>query len=620
QVQYDRDLGLVVARGHVEFAQGDYILRADTVSYNQHADLVTATGNVSLLQPSGDVLFADHAEVTGDLKDGIVADLRMRTTDDARFAAVGGRLSGGDVTVMRKAVYSACEPCLKHPERAPTWQIKAAKVTHNRTDHTIEFEDAVVEMYGVPVAYLPYMSQPDPTVKRKSGFLAPRYGHDSNLGALIETPYYFAISPDRDATFSPIFTSDDGVVLAGEYRERFTDGDLWMQASGTRSKDDSGIEKNRGHFFGNLRYDLNDTWRTGTQIQVASDDTYLRRYRYLSDDRLTNHAFIEGFRGLDYAVAQGYYWRGLRTTDEPRLTPIVAPKLDYDFVSEPGIAGGRWTMKADTMVLTRTGGADSRRASLVTGWSLPHIARDGEVYKLYATLQTDAYWVNGMQEPDDPTGKLSSGVTGRAFPTLGLDWRYPLAKTGRETTEVIEPVAGIVLAPNGGNPSLIPNEDSQVFELDDTNLMSPNRFAGLDRVEGGQRVQYGIKAGLYGPGPAFASAFIGQSYSLRKNNDFPSGSGLDDKLSDYVGRVEVRPNAALNLIYRFRVDKGDFKARRNEVQFTAGPKALNFGINYFFLDQEGGGEFPAREEITADVNSQLTPEWAVGLSTRRNLS
>ncbi|HEX5395569.1 MAG TPA: LPS assembly protein LptD, partial [Candidatus Limnocylindria bacterium] len=543
QVQYDRDLGVIVARGHVEFTQGDYVLRADTVSYNQRADLVTATGHVSLLQPSGDVIFADHAEVTGDLKDGIASDLRMRTIDDTRFAAVGARLSGGDVTEMRKAVYSACEPCKQHPERAPTWQIRAAKVTHNQTDHTIEYEDAVMEMYGIPIAYTPYMSQPDPTVKRKSGFLAPRYGHDSNLGALLEVPYYFAIAPDRDATFSPIFTSDGLPVLDGEYRERFTDGDLKLQGSATRSQDDSGVEKNRGHFFGNLRYDLNDTWRSGAQVQVASDDTYLRRYRFFSEDRLTNHAYVEGFRGLNYATAQAYYWRGLRQNDDPGLTPIVAPKLDYNFVSEPGLAGGRWTMDADMMALTRTDGTDSRRASLVTGWSLPHIARDGEVYRLYATLQTDAYWVNEVQEPGRATDDLSGGVTGRAFPQLGLDWRYPLARTGRSTTQVIEPVVGVVVAPNGGNPPLIPNEDSQDFELDDTNLMSPNRFTGLDRVEGGQRVQYGLKYGLYGPGPAFATAFVGQSYRLRKDSSFPEGSGLEDQLSDVVGRVEVQPNS-----------------------------------------------------------------------------
>ena len=113
QVQYDRDLGVVVARGHVEFTQGDYILRADTVSYNQGADLVTATGNVSLLQPSGDVVFADHVELTGDLKDGIASNLRMRTIDDSRFAAVGGRMSDGDVPEMRKAAHSACAPRMR---------------------------------------------------------------------------------------------------------------------------------------------------------------------------------------------------------------------------------------------------------------------------------------------------------------------------------------------------------------------------------------------------------------------------------------------------------------------------------------------------------------------------
>ena len=225
QLRHERKLGIVVARGNVEITQGERILRADTVSYNQRTDILTATGNVVLLEPTGDITFADFVELSGDFKDGVVENIRILMSDDARIAAVGGRRIGGDVTEMRKVVYSPCRTCLG-PGGPPIWQLKAVEVVHNQKEKTIEYRDAFMEFAGIPVFYTPYLSHPDPTVKRKSGFLTPRYGSDTELGVMIETPYYFDIAPDKDATIRPIFTGSEGLVLAGEYRQRFANGEL----------------------------------------------------------------------------------------------------------------------------------------------------------------------------------------------------------------------------------------------------------------------------------------------------------------------------------------------------------------------------------------------------------
>ena len=220
QLRHERKLDIVVARGNVEITQGDRILRANTVTYNQKTDILTATGNVILLEPNGDVIFAEFAELSGDIKDGIVQNIRILMSDDARVAAVGGRRIDGNVMEMRKVVYSPCRKCLGL-NGTPIWQLKARKVIHNQTDKIIEYQDAFMEFAGIPVFYTPYLSHPDPTIKRRSGFLTPRYGADTELGTMAEIPYYFNIAPDKDATLRPIVTSDEGVVIAGEYRQRF---------------------------------------------------------------------------------------------------------------------------------------------------------------------------------------------------------------------------------------------------------------------------------------------------------------------------------------------------------------------------------------------------------------
>lgn len=617
-LRHERKLGIIIAKGNVETTQNGRILRADTISYNQKTDTLKATGNIVLMEPTGDVMFADYAELTGNFKDGIIQNIRLLLADNSRIAAVGGRRIGGNVTEMHKVVYSPCRTCLK-PNGPPIWQLKAVKVIHDKSAQTIEYRDAFLEFFGVPVFYTPYLSHPDPTVKRKSGFLTPRYGSDSQLGVTVETPYYFNIAPDKDLTVRPIITSDEGPVLAGQYRQRFTNGRFEFEGSGTRGSDETGNKEIRGHIFSKTRFDLTDTWRTGADVEFASDDTYLQRYGFRSPDTLTSRLFLEGFRGQNYAAAEGYYWRGLAVDDDSGQTPIIAPLLSYSALGQPGRGGGRWTLDANFLSLARTSGTDSRRLSLLGGWELPHIAPTGEVYRLYASLQSDAYFVDDVIPDGAAPGSSLDGFSGRVFPRIGLDWRLPFARSSGRSTQVIEPIAGIMISPNGGNPDKIPNEDSQDLEFDDTNLLSRNRFTGLDRVEGGQRLYYGLQMGWFGQSGT-SSAFIGQSYRVRRDNTFSNDSGLEDNFSDVVGRVAIQPNFPVRVQYRFRLDKDDLSPRRNEVTAGAGPKAFNVNLNYSFFGQgTGSGEFGDREELTMGFRSQVTNDWALSASTQRDL-
>ena len=618
RLRHERELGLVIATGSVEMVEGERVLRADTVNYNQKQDIVTATGNVVLMEPGGDVVFADHVELTGDFKDGIVENIRILMTDEARMAAVGARRVGGERTELRKAVYSPCRSC-ESKSGTPLWRIKAVNVVHNKTEQSIEYRDAFMEFFGIPILYTPYFVHPDPTVKRRSGFLAPRYGSESVLGVILETPYYFNIAPDKDATVRPIFTTNEGLVLAGEYRQRFVDAELKLTGSGTYGTTQSGEQGFRGHLFSDIRADLNETWRTGADIRLTSDDTYLQRYDFSSIDTLTNHAFVEGFKGQNYASAQSYFWRGLRNDDDPGTTPLVAPILDFNAITPIGKGDARWALDANFLSLSRSEGADSRRLSVTNSWELPHVARTGEVYHMYASLQADAYYASNVQKPGKAIGDTSSGFTGRLFPRIGLDWRFPFSRSSGSSTQIIEPIAGFQVAPNGGNSGQIPNEDSQDIEFDETNLFSRNRFTGLDRVEGGQRVYYGLRFGIFGSS-GYSDGFIGQSYRLRRDSDFSPTSGLNDHFSDIVGRVSVQPSSPVKIQYRFRIDKDDFTARRNELSANVGPPALQLNLNYSFFDEgSGSGEFTDREETTFGFSSRITPAWSISASTRRDL-
>lgn len=632
EITHDRDLDIVTATGNVEISQGERILRADSISFNRRANLVSASGNVSLLEPSGDIVFADYIELTDDLKEGIIQDFRAVLADRTRLAAVSARRADGRITTARKVVYSPCELCKEDPSRAPLWQLKAARVTHDQETRQITYGDAWMEIAGVPVFYTPYLSHPDGTVKRESGFLAPDIGTSSVLGQFTVIPYFYAISPSADVTVEPMFLTKDNPVLGGEYRQRTAHGRFSATASITNAKrrDDNNAEipgnDVRGHLKGEGLFDINDDWRWGFDVARATDDTYLQRYklfnryRFLDQNTLTSNVFAEAFRGRDYAAANAYAFQDLRPQDTSGLTPLVLPLLQYNAIGEPGPYGGRFSFDANALSIYRTEGTRTQRTAVQGGWEIPYIASTGEIYTLSARLLGAAYHVANAGQPGDTT-VTSDGTPARLFPQVSLGWRYPLVRSDGTFRTLIEPVAAIVAAPVLGDQSRFPNEDSRGFDLDTTNLFRPNRFTGIDRLEGGQRVNYGFNADIARFTGGRAAVSIGQSYRLQEQAAFPTGSGLEDRFSDIVGRLYFSPHPWFATSYRFQLDKDDFEAQRSLVDLSLGPRALRASVSYTFLDRTTQTVQPFDiEQVSTVVSANLTPYWRVQVRDVRSLS
>ncbi|MCP5368117.1 MAG: LPS-assembly protein LptD [Hyphomicrobiales bacterium] len=616
EVRHDRVLGVVTASGSVQVVQGERILNADTISYNQRRDYLSASGNISLLEPSGEVIFADFMEITGDLKDGTIANIRMILADGARLAANGGRRTDGNKTTFSKAVYSPCNLCADGKNRAPLWQVKAVKVTHDQERQTVEYRDAWLEVAGVPVAYTPYLSHPDPTVKRRSGLLAPTFGGSSDLGLTAWVPYYFAISPHNDATLTPFYSAKEGPGIVGEYRHRFQDGELAATASFTvDSTDDI-----RGHIDSEGRFDINSTWRWGYDLKRATDDTYQRRYGFYSEETLTSRLYAEGFRRRNYFEASAYSFQGLEVNDDPGETPLVLPMLSYSHVGEADRWGGRTELDLNLLSMTRSDGRDTRRLSMDAAWRKPFYTDFGSAFEVAANLRGDVYHTNGLVRPNRPG--TWTGFSGRLVPEASIDWRHPFIRTEKDGRiyQIVEPIAAVIASPYGGNPQTIPNEDSIDFALDETNLFSDNRFPGLDRIEGGPRVNYGLKWSIHGAGGGSTSAFLGQSYRFKEDDTFAEGSGLEQKFSDLVGVVGISPDDHLHLFYRTRLDKENFTPNRNEVQLNAGVPLLRVSANYVYFEPARGSEFSGREEISYAVSSQMNRYWRAQVFGTRDLT
>jgi LPS-assembly protein len=627
EITRDEELGAVVARGNVEITQGNRILLADSVSYNEKSDTVSASGNVRLLEPTGEVLFADYVELTDNFKNGTVKQLRILLADESRFSAAEAQRRDGNLTIMRKAAFSPCKPCKKDPKRPLVWQLTAERIDHDQTDKEIRYRNAFLELFGFPVFYVPYFAHPDPTVKRKSGFLTPDFGAGGNTGGFVRAPYFIVLDKDKDATLAPIYTVEEGLVMSGEYRQRFNKGEVKVFGSITqadRQVSENGVEvtrkdRIRGHGALHARYDFNETWRAGTDLEGALDRTYLRRFNFFKEggDVLSSRVYAEGFRRRSYFSAEGLAFQELRSGDRPEQ-PSIAPLFRFSHLRKGDSLGGRLGLEAEFRSLYRGDGPKTQRVSIEPGYRISHTTDMGIVTTLSGTVRGDLYYVDQTSEPD-VSPDANTGVTGRFLPRLTLGARYPFTNDIGSTRLLVEPITMFTAALNGQNPDNIPNEDSTVFEADDTNLLSEDRLPGGDRVESGQRAIYGLKLGAYGPYDAKLTAFIGQSYRLHTDSELFQENRIERHFSDIVGRVDISPNPYIDVLYRFAMDRNNLRdIKRNQIDFRLGPPALRFSGSYAFVEKDGN--FPKREEVNVAASMKITDYWSISGSSHWDLA
>jgi len=629
EITYATLANRVTARGNVELSQDARTLLTDVIAYEIDSGIVTASGNIILIEANGDAFFAEELELDDELANGFVQGVGVLLSDDTRLAAVQGVRSGGNRTILDRAVYTPCEVCEDGGD--PLWQIKAERVVHDEVSGTVAYRNARLELFGVPVAYTPYFYHPDPTVERRTGFLTPSFGSDSELGLTLETPFFIDIAPNRDLTLTPLLTTSAGPLLSAEYRDLQTFGltriggaITYTDAAGKRDSDGNlkprGQEV-RGNIDASGRYVLSEQDRAGFDLELASDDTFLQRYGISGKNVLQSDAYLQRYGERDFLAVNAYGFQSLRENDDQDKIPVALPLAEANLYGKRDRFGGFSSLRTNVLALTRSDGLDTRRFSTQLGWQRPHIGPIGDVWSLQLALRGDAYNTDGNPQTRGPDG--GTNTTGRVVPTANLDWSLPVVGQTGSWSHVIEPQMSFSYTANNLNDEDIPNEDSIVFEFDETNLFGPNRFTGLDRVQSGATMAYGLNFDSLGPAAWKVAGLVGQSVRTGGDDLYPNKSGLEDTVSDVVGRIDVRPFQLLDVGYRFRLDKSSLDLRRSDLTLAFGPPALRFEIQYLRLTEESEEStretLDKREELLAGVRYQVLDSLALGFRMRRDL-
>lgn len=636
EVDYDVDAQIVTARGHVEIDSGGRILLADSVSYDQKKDVMTAEGHVSVTDEKGNTAFASHVVLTDKMRDGALRNFAALIGKNGRMVAASATRTQGRFTEAFDASYTPCKICNKPGQRTPVWKVRAAHVVYDQVKHRIIFRDAALEFFDVPVFYTPYLQEPDPSVRYASGILTPDLGSSTNIGYFLKLPVYIAMSQSEDATITPLVSTRGGAVLSGEYRQRFQNGGMWLQGS-VADNPNGGLTQDKNEFyaslFGSGRIPIGGNWRTGFDLQLTSNDTYLKRYDFSQLDRLVNDLFIEGTGGRTRFAVTGYFFQGLRASDNSDIIPFALPLVEFSYSPTHKILGGQFRFDVSSIALTRNVGEDDQRFSSEVRMRWPTVLPGGQLFTVELNARGDVYHVNNVLTPGGGDKFISRGV-----PYAAIDWRWPfISSTGQGRAFIVEPIAQFVLQPYGGNPAGIPNEDSAAFDLDDNNVLSFDQMPGHDLVESGPRANVGMHARAVFPSGSIDAVF-GQTYRFKPDPIFVNSAPQDGTASDLVGRVSIKFLPYIDLTDRIDIDRDNGTIRRQEVYLTGTWNRSSIQLSYVQLPQTPVNValtdpttacaaplnpalvcIPQRQELTAQADVNFYQNWQAFGAIRRDL-
>lgn len=618
----------VIAEGNVEARYEGRVMRADRLEYNRSTDKVRATGNVIIIDLDGTQRFAEEIETDSNLSDGYAVGFSTRLPEGGVATAESAIREPGGFNALDKVVYTSCELC--EGETTPTWALRARRAILDQEDQMISYQDAVLEIAGVPVIYLPYFAHPDPNSDRRSGLLVPDFGVSSKIGAYYQQPYYWAISPHSDLTIAPMISSGVNPMLEFDYRKRFWSGEFEANFSFTNEKEfDTDGEKFgdrewRGHLFADGRFDITPNWAWGFGIEQVSDDLYTRRYDidgerddrgiYSSQPRrLLSQLFVQGQSTSWYADASLLSFEGLRANDIddqlPQALPLLYAERLYDFGDN-----GLLSLSGSAAFLTREEGKDSHRATLAADWRTTRVLKGGVLLKPFADARFDSYQLDDIG--DDQT---STSIE-RSAANVGAVVSYPLYRPGETVDIIIEPILMAAFGTSDVNEVEIDNEDSLLFEFDESSLFDSNGYAGFDLYDDGNKASAGLSASMRWKNGVSISALGGRRWRDESSSFLSEASNLDGTVSDWVAGLSADFGNPLRIETRVRLDDDDLNLNRLDARVSSRIGRLRGSIRYYKLDERISTADLSDEGIDIRGELGLTDQYSLVYGRQRDIS
>jgi LPS-assembly protein len=587
------------------------IVMVDMFQYQIEKNLFSSIGKIKIIDVKKNKYFFKEIHVDTKKNEMIGSDVSVALDNksfgvseenDPRFAA-NDILITNNKSKLSKGVFTVCKQ--KEGKCLP-WTIQANKILHDNIKKKIYYEHATLKIYDVPIFYFPRFSHPDPSVKRQSGFLTPFFTESTNVGAGFGLPYFWAISHDKDLTFTPKVYAKENVLLLNEYRQAYKNAFLTLDTSYTQGYKDTNNTKtdgSRNHIFSELNIDLgkNKTFDSNLsfKMQKTSNDTYFRVHDInttLVDSENTNleNKINYNFNKEDmYLNISATVYENLREKSNDRYEYIL-PNILFgkNFLSEKF---GSFDLKSNALYKNYDGNKYITSLTNDVTWSAgSKITQNGFVNILEGMVKNTNY--NAKNTPDYKTNKTTNELSG----VLTFKSSLPMEKKGMNFSKTFSPNVMFRYAP--GHMRDLSGDD---VTLNYANLYSMNKTS---EIEDGLSAVIGFdyksskKSKKGETDKDKFSVSMGQVFRSKRNENIPSRSSLDQKMSDMVGEINYNFSKIGNINYKYSLDHNFNTLNYNNVSTSLNFGKIGFNLDYLEERNHVGKEHYLGHGIDLNIN------------------
>ncbi|MDC0043403.1 organic solvent tolerance protein [Candidatus Pelagibacter sp.] len=561
-------------------------------------------GNEHLLNQTMLNLLTD--EMAGkDIKINFRNDIFNKKENEPRLKG-NSFFSDKNETKIKKGIFTTC----KKNDDCPPWVIKAEEVRHDKNNKTINYKNAWLQLYDVPVFYFPKFFHPDPTVKRQSGFLIPQITSSSSLGSNLKIPYFKVISDNKDLTISPRIYFNQDILVQTEYRQVNKKSENIFDFSFKSYNEKSST---KSHFFSNSSINLGlsgfDESNLDIQIQQTSNNNYLKSHKIKSPliNSFTTLKNIISFTGsTDRVSLEGnleVYEDLSKVKNNDKYEFIPNYRFSQIFEDIGDLAGNFSFSSFGNRKLFKTNVLETTVVNDLA-YNSNSFLLDNGLTNNYSLL------LKNVLSDSKNSASYKEEFESKLYSQFQYQSSYPLIKVGSNTDSILSPKVSFMYSPNNTKDYTVKKR-----RIDINNIYSSNRIAINETVEGGESLTIGTEYELINKkGDDLLSIDLGTVLRKNKNQHLPKSSKIGERLSDIVGNLKIKPSKSLNLNYDFSMDNSLDRFNFNFLELDL--NVNNFVTSFEFLEENN--EIGTESYFSSKLGYNFDSNNSINFATRRN--
>ena len=611
KLKVDEKTKIMIASGNVIITNNNRQLTADKVEYDQNSDKAIATGNVKLKEKDGSIYESERVILTNEFKSVVAIPLYGELIDKSFIKSNNFKKNDLGESYFKEGVYTACECDFKQDVK-PIWRIESKEIKHDPATKTVYLKHPVMRIFSIPVYYLPYLSFPDWTVKRRSGFLTPVYGYSKQNRFHIKVPYYY--SPENDPTWDMTFTSHqngktghaDQLNIRKKYENSSLETNIYKGNLDTNKSDGDNV-------FGvnfKANSNLDNNWKMTIEGKYADQETFMRRYGFDSSDRYKSYLNLEKIKPNSISNIEIYNIQNLDETSSNN-EPVLAPSISHHIFDSN--KSYNYDVKLNAHSIYNDESYDIKRwsglAQINKKLNLTNMVLEGD-----ANFGLDLYSIQGRPSTDSNDNKyidrLSSGFSIAASNQYGI--------MSEEIGVVIEPKIQFSSVISSDRTDEVPNRDSSEFRLDQANLFLNNQYQGRDNIQRSDRINAGVSAYFMTEEMGDLNFFIGQSQKISGTQKNIS-SANNDRQSHLINSISWNPSSLYNFSWFSLYNHHNLKSDTSDFNFNGSLDGWNYSTRHRSVDGAFVSDGIDREELALGISKSFS-NWKTSYSRTYDLS